>query len=181
MFEMANFANRTQKPTFQYLVTTPAVVNTNKVTINDAKAIATGVSVNGFELVTTAPTTGKFKADVAASALTLTFFAGDLADGTNIEVSYLRQESSTVLEIDATGRTSVGEVTFTYPVTASGSDTVDSSLKGYLVVHVFKARVTALPGFDTSYKTASTHSVTIATMDAGRLDGKAYIMAFIPA
>lgn len=48
----------------------------------------------------------------------------------------------------------------------------ESSIKGWLHLCMKRCRATALPGFDSSYKTASTNSVTFSAIDAKRADKK---------
>ncbi|MBP5468583.1 MAG: hypothetical protein J6Z11_04990 [Candidatus Riflebacteria bacterium] len=66
-----------------------------------------------------------------------------------------------------------------YPVYGSGDDCTDSSIIGYVLVHVYKCRVTTQPGFDASYKNANTFQFTLAAMDAKRPDEATYSIAFV--
>ncbi len=74
----------------------------------------------------------------------------------------------------------IGEVVMKWPVYASGEDCTDSAIKGHLVLHMYKCRVSAMPGFNTSYKQASTNSVTWSTMDPKREDKAVYSIAYLP-
>ena len=53
-------------------------------------------------------------------------------------------------------------------------------MKGDLYLHIYRCRVTQLPGFDTSYKSAATNSVTFAAIDPKRPDGKMYSYYYVP-
>ena len=56
---------------------------------------------------------------------------------------------------------------------------IQSSIIGNVIMKVYKARVTAQPGLDGSYKTASTYQFTLSAMDAKRQDEATYSIAYI--
>ena len=56
----------------------------------------------------------------------------------------------------------------------------ESAIKGWLHLYLPRVRVTALPGFDNSYKSASTNSVTFAAIDPKRADEKMYDLCYEP-
>ena len=74
-----------------------------------------------------------------------------------------------------------GEVSMKWPVYSSGTDCSEAAVKGYVVLTIYMARVTAMPGFDTSYKTAATNSVTFSAIDPRRSDGQMYSISYVPA
>ena len=74
--------------------------------------------------------------------------------------------------------TAVGEAVLKWPVYASGDDCSDSAIKGYLILRMYRARITRMPGFDDSYKSASTFQFQLSAMDAKRDDGKIYELAY---
>ena len=47
------------------------------------------------------------------------------------------------------------------------------------MMHIYKCRCTAMPGFDTSYKSAVTNGITVSAMDPHRPDGAIYSMSFV--
>ena len=47
-------------------------------------------------------------------------------------------------------------------------------------LYIPRVRVTALPGFDNSYKSASTNSITFAAIDPKRADSKMYELDYEP-
>ena len=47
-------------------------------------------------------------------------------------------------------------------------------------LYVPRVRATALPGFDNSYKSASTNSITFSAIDPRRADKKMYEMIYEP-
>jgi hypothetical protein len=96
-------------------------------------------------------------------------------------VTYQAIETATVVNVMTDGATARGELTFEWPVYSSGDDCAESSTKGYVIATIHRARVTALPGFDSSYKSASTNSVTVSALDPKRPDKKMYSIAWIDA
>ena len=72
-----------------------------------------------------------------------------------------------------------GEAVLKWPVYASGDDCTDSAIKGYVIMRLYRARITQLPGFDSSYKSAETFSFELSAMDAKRDDGMIYDIAYV--
>lgn len=98
-----------------------------------------------------------------------------------VEISYeYTVTSANVIEID--NKTSaIGEAVFKWPVYNAGQDCTESSVKGYVIMHLYRCRVTQMPGFDTSYKSAATNQVTWSALDAKRDDDAVYSIAYIDA
>ena len=120
------------------------------------------------------PTNAKF----AVSGKVITFPSSITGE---VEISYEYVVSDAkVAQID-NATSAIGEAVFKWPVYNSGEDCTDAAVKGYVIMKVYRCRVTQMPGFDTSYKSAATNSVTWATMDAKRDDGKAYSIAYVAA
>ena len=71
----------------------------------------------------------------------------------------------------------IGECTLEYPVYSSGEDCTEASIIGYYYVRVFRARITAVPGFDASYKQAQTYQFTLTALDASHLRNDEYCYA----
>ena len=67
-----------------------------------------------------------------------------------------------------------------WPVYSSGTDCTESAIKGWLHLYVPRVRVTALPGFDNSYKSAATNGVTFSAIDPKRADEKMYDIYYEP-
>lgn len=81
----------------------------------------------------------------------ITFAEGDYAEGETIRVSYKRRSvGATRIAISTTTPMSKGEVYATWPVYSSGTDCTESTQKGEIQVHLYRVRVSAAPGFDTS-------------------------------
>lgn len=154
------------------------------------KPIATTISVafpdtdGKMALTTSTPTTGEFKVVEPSNSepWKLNFFAADVA-GKEVTISYyydLVEAGENVEESKIDNRSSaIGEAIMIYPVYGSGEDCSDSSIIGNVIVKVYRARVTAAPGFDASYKTASTFAFTLSAMDAKRPDNATYSIAFV--
>ena len=68
-----------------------------------------------------------------------------------------------------------------YPCYSSGDDCSTAAIVGYLYVRIYRCRATQKPGFDSSYKSAASFSLTLAAMDAKRDDRKAYSIAYVEA
>ena len=121
-------------------------------------------------------TAGKFSVTTTAGTTKLTFYSAADA-GATVTVSYYYVE--TVNEANIDNRSSaMGEAIMQWPVYGNGDDCTDASIIGYVTVKVYKCRVTAQPGMDSSYKTANTFNFTLAAMDAKRADEACYSIAF---
>lgn len=148
--------------------------------------IATDVSIkdtiiiDGLEKGETAET-GKFKVEEVAPSdeepYKTTITLGD-ADIDEVEVTYYVTKDANVIEID-NKTAAVGELIAKWPVYATGDESDAAGVKGYVLMKVYKCRVTAMPGFDTSYKSAATNSVTFSALDPKRADESIYNIAYI--
>lgn len=162
MFSMANktaYAENSSyaMPTLEYH--TPD--NEHKVTLLE-NPISGTVKIAGLTETQDTPTTGQFKVTTTTTGTSpntktvgqITFYASDEFDG-QLEVIY--DYTMTVQEAIITNKESaIGEATAIWPVYGAGDDCSESSIVGYYIVKVFRARITTLPGVDTSYKTAAT-------------------------
>lgn len=98
--------------------------------------------------------------------------------GEVVEFTYAVNKTTKVAQINNQD-TATGDLLLRWPVYAAANDDTISAIKGYYYRHVFKARVTQVPGFDTSYKSAAENSVTFSALDAGRSGGIVYEDAYI--
>ena len=105
--------------------------------------------------------------------MTITGLEGD------VEVSYLTAINEGSVSVINTQTAVMGEALLRWPVYSASTDCTDADVQGYVEMKVFRCRVTQAPGFDSSYKSAGTHQVTLATMDAKRADGNSYSVAYI--
>lgn len=187
MFSMANkteFATNSEyaMPTLEYH--TPSDAHTITLLENP---ISGTVKIAGLEETEDTPATGQFKVttttvgeapDTKTVGL-VTFYASDEFDA-QLEVIY--DYTKTVQEAIITNKESaIGEATAIWPVYGSGDDCSQSAIVGYYVVKVFRARITTLPGVDTSYKTAATFNFELTALDAKRNDQGAYSTAYYKA
>ena len=157
------------------------VVSSNAITI-PYKINADDVYIDGMKMAESEPSSeGEYKVDAQDGNSTITFNEGDFDDGAEVQVFFQREvENVHTMNTTTTAPSSRGEVIARWPVYAGSNDGAESAIKGYVQIMMPLARVTALPGFDTSYKTAATNAVTFSAMDAGRADELWYRIQFIP-
>jgi len=130
------------------------------------------VAIKGFEEVDTNPEAGQFVVDEATKKVT--FAATE--EGT-VEVIYDYKKAVAEAIIDNKS-SAIGEASCIWPVYGSGDDCSESAIVGYYIVKVFRARITTVPGMDTSYKSAATFQFTLSALDAKRNDEGAYSTAY---
>jgi hypothetical protein len=112
-----------------------------------------------------------------SSPATIEFFDGDIPG--DVTINYLYEVTSMEANIDNRS-SAIGEAILVYPVYGDAADCeIKSSIIGNVIMKVYKARVTAQPGLDGSYKTASTYQFTLSAMDAKRPDDATYSIAYI--
>ena len=136
---------------------------------------ATKPYVRGFEVAAIAAA-GKF----SFATNKITFFAGDVAVGDTIMVTYEIVADGTLIPAGSDGATASGSLQLEYPVYSGSGDTGESARKGTLILTIFRVKATTLPGFDSSYKTAITNGITFAAMDAERADGRMWKWFYRP-
>lgn len=95
-----------------------------------------------------------YETDVAGVDVTISYYYDLVEAGEDIEESKIDNRSS-----------AIGEAIMIYPVYGSGEDCSDSSIIGNVIVKVYRARVTAAPGFDASYKQAATFQFTLSAIN----------------
>ena len=66
-------------------------------------------------------------------------------------------------------------------VYADGTETDAAGVKGHVLVRIFRCRATAMPGFDSSYKSAMTNQVTFSALESDQADGAVYTIAYLDA
>lgn len=185
MFEMANATNMVQKDTGiseskRYevetgnVITIPYEVKENSVYINGLKQ-GTTAAAGTYSVTITAASADK------DGSTKITLAEGDATVGDVVRVSYIRRVvDAQIVTVKTSSTTAKGSVVYSYPVYSAGTDCTESSIKGKLYMSVPRVRVTALPGFDSSYKSASTNSVTFSALDAKRPDEKLYDIIYEP-
>ena len=187
MFEMANAANMTTGDYSTFEINLFTVVTGPKVVL-PFEVQAGSVKIRGMaETSESTPTTGQFKVTVTAApsnadgSTEVLFAAADATVGDDVRVGYKRRVvNGDRLIVKTTSTTAKGELYLHYPISSSGEDCTEKSIKGYLHVYFPKVRATALPSLSTSYKSNATPSVTFSGMDAKRADKKSYELIYEP-
>ena len=140
------------------------------------------VWISGFEEATTT-SAGKFSVTTGTEtpSTEITFHEGDLDVGDTVRVAYRRRvNGASVATVKTNSTTAKGALYAHWPVYSSGTDCTESAVKGYLHLYIPRVRVTALPGFDNSYKSAATNGVTFSAIDPKRADEKMYDLYYEP-
>lgn len=130
--------------------------------------------IAGMEPVTTQTGTiisGKY----LVSGNEVTFSASDDIDFVDVVYDYQREVREAII---TNKESAIGEAVCMWPVYGSGDDCTEADIIGYYVVKVFRARITQVPGMDTSYKTAATFQFELQALDAKRNDEGAYSTAY---
>ena len=133
------------------------------------------VRINGFEEAAEAAE-GKFSVVITTTGegapnTVITFAENDVAVGDTLRVAYRRRvNGASVATVKTNSTTAKGALYAHWPVYSSGTDCTESSVKGYLHLFIPRVRVTALPGFENSYKQAATKAVTFSAIDPKRAD-----------
>ena len=101
--------------------------------------------------------------------------------GDTMRIAYCRRvNAASVATVRTNSTTAKGGLYAHWPVYSSGTDCTESAIKGWLHLFVPRVRVTALPGFDSSYKSAATNSITFSAIDPKRADEKMYDLTYEP-
>jgi hypothetical protein len=143
------------------------------------------IRIKGFaESATTTAAAGKFAVNHGtgnAPKTEITFFAGDAVVGDKMRIAYKRRvNAAQMVTVLTTSKTANGSLFAHWPVYSSGTDINQSAIKGYLHLTLPRVRVTALPGFDTSYKSAATNSITFAAVDPKDAGEQMYTLTYEP-
>ena len=80
----------------------------------------------------------------------ITFSADDDIDFVDVVYEYTKPVQEAII---TNKESAIGECTAIWPVYGSGDDCTESSIVGYYIVKVFRARITSIPGMDTSLDT----------------------------
>ena len=185
MFAMANAAHITEGD-FGTLETKRFDVQTGQKIVIPYECQTNSVKIRGLEEAS-AVAAGKFSVAITAAAADadgkteITLNEADATVGDTIRVSYRRRVvNASKVTVTTKATTAKGALYAHWPVYSSGTDCTESSIKGWLHLYLPRCRVTALPGFDNSYKSASTNSITFAAIDPKRADEKMYDLYYEP-
>ena len=130
---------------------------------------------------------GKFKVEITAAAAdtagkaVITFYEGDVTVGQTIRVGYQRRlVNASKVPVKTTSTTAKGELFAHWPIYSDGTNCADAAMKGMIHLHIYRVRVTALPGFSNSYKTAGTNGLTFAAMNPKKAGKQMYDLVYEP-
>ena len=112
---------------------------------------------------------------VNADTKVIQFAANDVLDFVDVVYDYEKEVTEAIV---TNKESAIGEAVCIWPVYGSGDDCTESDIVGYYVVKVFRARITSVPGMDTSYKSAATFTFELQALDPKRNDEGAYSIAF---
>lgn len=142
---------------FEMAHATTAVAETAyDITVTKQFDVGTGLTITLPEDVTDVYIPGMKQGEATAAGVytitdeTVTFHTGDVAVGDTVLVSYTEKFAGTRISADITGASAKGTLQLEYPVYSSGTDCTEASRKGFYYLKVFRVRVSALPGFDSS-------------------------------
>lgn len=107
---------------------------------------------------------------------TLTFDPS-VVDG--VRVSYETEVENVPTVLIDNSASAIGEVYAVFPVYNDGTNCTDSGITHYLVLHMFRGRITQVPTLSGSYKSPSTFDFTVSTEDPHRLDDAAYELFYM--
>lgn len=129
------------------------------------------VKIRGLEEAATAAA-GKFVVTITPSGAAVdgttevAFYEGDVTVGQVVRVAYQRRVvDSSKVPVKTTSTTAKGSLFAHWPLYSDGTSCADAAIKAYLHMYIPRVRVTALPGFSNSYKSAANTSLTFAAMD----------------
>lgn len=101
-------------------------------------------------------------------------------NGNELSITAYRTSVTAVQEANIDNKTSaVGEAILVYPVYGSAGSCSEASVIGRICLKIYRARISARPGFETSYKSTATFPFTLTAMEAKRADGMNYSIAYI--
>lgn len=155
LFAMTNSTDFQTNASYQVVKTEHLNPDANeKITLSETP-VANTVFVRGLTLKAATATlaTGEYKPDSTDSTgKTYVFYPGDVEG--DVEITYEFVKSAQEALID-NRKSAIGEAILVYPVYSSADEcAVDSAINGYVIMRVFRARVTSQPGLDGSYKSA---------------------------
>ena len=186
IFEMANAVSIEEGDFGAYESGRYAVETGLKITL-PFEVKSGSVKIRGLEETNSTATTGKFAVTITASTASvegktvITLASGDAAVDDVVRVVYQRRVvGGARASVLTTSTSAKGSLYADWDIYSDGASCADASKKGILHLVIYRVRVTALPGFSSSYKTASSNSLTFAAMDARRADKKMFDLIYEP-
>ena len=172
LFSMANKTKYAENASYVMSVGERHDLDANHSITLGETPIEGSVSIEGMEEASSTAA-GKFVVD--PSTKKVTFYESDNIEWVDVVYDY----QTTVQEAIITNKeAAIGECVALWPVYGSGDDCSESDIIGYWIIKVFRARITTVPGMDTSYKSASTFQFELQALDAKRNDEGCYSTAF---
>jgi hypothetical protein len=175
LFAMANKVDYAQNSNYQMDTTerhTPDK-STHKIELLHTP-VEGSVFIDGMEPITTQSgtvTAGHY----LINGKEITFSADDEIEFADVVYAYVQEAYEAIV---TNKEAAIGECSAIWPVYGSGDDCSESAIAGYYIVKVFRARITTIPGMDTSYKSAATFQFELTALDAKRNDEGAYSTAY---
>lgn len=183
MFEAANNTTATDADYGAYEADWFAVDANLKVTL-PFEVQTTSVLIRGLEAAN-ADAAGKFVVTFSAASgstpakTEVAFHTGDVAKDDEVLVFYKRRiVNAHIIDVKTTSVAAKGSLHAYWPIYSDGTDCTEASKKGLFHLYMPRVRVTAMPGFDTSYKSAATNAVTFSLLDPKRADKSAFQWAY---
>lgn len=150
LFAMANKTQYTKNSNYQLDTTERHTPDANHKIELLKTPIEGSIFIDGMEPITTQSgtvTAGHY----LINGKEITFSADDDIDFVDVVYSYTQEAYEAIV---TNKESAIGECSAIWPVYGSGDDCTESAIVGYYVVKVFRARITTIPGLDTSYKSA---------------------------
>lgn len=137
---MANKTEYTQNKAYEVETTERATAGTTHTYELLNTPVEGSVYIDGMTLTTeTTIPSGSY----SVSGKVITFSADDDIENVEVIYSYTREAYEAII---TNKESAIGEAAAIYPVYGSGDDCTESSIVGYYVIKVFRARITQVPG-----------------------------------
>lgn len=161
LFAMANKVDYAKNTDYQLDTTERHTPNQNHQIELLKTPVEGSIFIDGMEPITTQSgtvTAGHY----LINGKTLTFSADDDIDFVDVVYAYTQEAYEAIV---TNKESAIGECSAIWPVYGSGDDCTESAIVGYYVVKVFRARITTIPGLDTSYKSAATFNFELTALN----------------
>ena len=185
IFEMANGTTQVEGDFGVFESNRYDVENGLKITL-PFETKQNSIKIRGLEVDSTAAT-GKFTVAITAAqaetagSTVISFYEGDVTVGQTVRVGYQRRAVGvSKVPVKTTSTTAKGELYARWPLYSDGTSCADAAVKGILHLHIFRVRVTTLPGFSNSYKQGATIGLTFAAMNPKKGNKAMYDLVYEP-
>lgn len=156
------------------------IVKTNKTKLPHI-AVTGSVLINGYtETSETVVATKQFKVTIGESDTDIEFFAGDMVDGTEIEIVYrVSVADAEAVEVLASDFGKTAQFIMEYPVYGK-NEADEEDILGYIQINIFKAKLKSEVTIGGQYKNASEFTLNAKGLDPRRADEKVFEINFFP-